>query len=162
MQNVKNWSEEYKNLKHGLRKRVACVSLAGIVLALTSCQPSKSVIRERAVQVPIIKTEQVWNYKIDTLYRYETDSILVETLVSDTVIRQRIETKPLYITVFDTVFISGKNELVNAENKRLKEETKRLKKENKKADKLNTSMALAYALGLIGLFGLLWASRREK
>lgn len=103
----------------------------------------------------------MWKYKTDTLYRYETDSILIETIIQDTIIRQKVETKPLFVTVRDTV-LDVKTETAKAENKRLKEENKRLEKTNKTANKINTGMAIAYALGMLGLAGLLWASRREK
>ena len=112
------------------------------------------------VQVPTIKTEQVWKYKLDTLYRYETDSILIETIVHDTTIEQRVQTKPLYITVRDTVF-DTKTEWAKEENKRLKEENKRLKKADETAKKSSTGWVIAYALGIAVAIGWLWASRRK-
>lgn len=102
----------------------------------------------------------MWKYKTDTLYRYETDSILIETIIHDTLIRQRVETKPLFVTVRDTVF-DVKTETAKAENKRLKIENKRLENANEKADKINTGIAIAYTLGVVGMAGVLWARRRN-
>lgn len=160
MRRERGWKKGYKNLKYVLKKRVVSVSLASIAFLLTACQQQRSIVREKIVQVPTIKTEQVWKYKTDTLYRYETDSILIETIIHDTLIQQRVETKPLFVTVRDTV-LDTKTETAKAENKRLKEENKRLINSNKTADKINTGMAIAYALGVIGMVGLMWAAKRE-
>ena len=147
-------------MKSALQRRVACVFLASTALLSTSCRQPHSVIRERVLPLPSIKTEQVWSYKTDTLYRYETDSIVIETIIHDTVIRQRVETKPLFITVRDTVF-SVKTETAKAENKWLKEENKRLKKSNEKADKSNRTWLTVYALGAVLAIGWLWARKRK-
>lgn len=145
---MRNWKKEYKNSRYGLQKRAACVLLAGIGLALTSCQRSRVVVRELAVQTPRVEVQQEWKYKTDTLYRYETDSILIETFITDTVIRQRVETKPLYITLKDTVFDDSPSE----ENKRLKEENKWLKqKDDTRIYKLAGGFAVIAGLCLLGL-----------
>lgn len=149
---------DYRNLKYALRKRVVCVFLASTVFLLMGCRQSNSVIRERVVQVPVIKTEQVWKYKLDTLYRYETDSILIETIVHDTTIEQHIEMKPLYITVRDTIF-DAKTERAKKQNKWLKEENKRLKKADEKANKPSTGWLIAYAFGTAVVIG--WLARKR-
>lgn len=149
---------DYRNLKYALRKRVVCVFLASTVFLLMSCRQSNSVIRERVVQVPVVKTEQVWKYKLDTLYRYETDSILIETIVHDTTIEQHIEMKPLYITVRDTIF-DAKTERAKEQNKWLKEENKRLKKADEKANKPSTGWLIAYAFGTAVVIG--WLARKR-
>lgn len=151
---------DYRNLKYALRKRVVCVFLASTVFLLMSCRQSNSVIRERVVQVPVVKTEQVWKYKLDTLYRYETDSILIETIVHDTTIEQHIETKPLYITVRDTIF-DPKTERAKEQNKWLKEENKRLKKADEKARKSSAGWVIAYTLGAAVTIGWLWTRKRK-
>ena len=111
------------------------------------------------MQVPVVKTEQVWKYKLDTLYRYETDSILIETIVHDTTIEQHIETKPLYITIRDTIF-DAKTERAKEQNKWLKEENKRLKKADEKARKSSAGWVIAYTLGVAFLVG--WLARKRK
>ena len=151
---------DYRNLKYALRKRAVFVLLVSTVLLSMSCRRSQSVIRERVVQVPTVRTEQVWKYKLDTLYRYETDSILIETIVHDTTIEQRVQTKPLYITVRDTVF-DTKTERAKAENKWLKEENKRLKKADETANKQSIGWIAAYTLGTAVAIGWLWARKRN-
>ena len=111
------------------------------------------------MQVPVVKTEQVWKYKLDTLYRYETDSILIETIVHDTTIEQHIETKPLYITIRDTIF-DAKTERAKEQNKWLKEENKRLKKADEKARKSSAGWLIAYAFGTAFLIG--WLARKRN
>lgn len=150
---------DYRNLKYALRKRVVCVFLASTVFLLMSCRQSNSVVRERVVQVPVVKTEQVWKYKLDTLYRYETDSILIETIVHDTTIEQHIETKPLYITIRDTIF-DAKTERAKEQNKWLIEENKRLKKADEKARKSSVGWVIAYTLGAAFLVG--WLARKRN
>lgn len=148
---MRNWKKEYRNSKYGLQRRAACVLLVGIVSALTSCQRSRTVVRELAVQTPRVEVQQEWRYKTDTLYRYETDSVLIETFITDTLIQQRVETKPLYITLKDTVF-DTKTETVKQENKRLKEENKRLKqKDDTRIYKLAGVLAVIAGLCLFGL-----------
>lgn len=79
---------------------------------------------------------------------------MIETIVHDTTIEQRVETKPLYVTVRDTVFEKTKDELMKAENKRLKAE-------NKTMNRLNTGMAIAYSLGAVGMLSWLWSTKRK-
>lgn len=157
---MRNWREEYRNLKCGSQRRVVCVLLASIVFPLTSCRQQRVAVKERVIQAPTIRTEQVWKYKTDTLYRYETDSILIETVIHDTLIRQRVETKPLFVTVRDTVF-DVQSETAKAENKRLKAENKRLKKADETARKSNIGWITAYALGTAVAIGWLWARKRK-
>lgn len=111
------------------------------------------------MQVPTIKTEQVWKYKPDTLYRYETDSILIETIIRDTLIEQRVQTKPLYITVRDTVF-DVKTETAREQNKWLKKENKRLKEADETANKSSIGWLIAYAVGAAGVIG--WLARKRN
>lgn len=100
------------------------------------------------MQTPRVEVQQEWKYKTDTLYRYETDSILIETFITDTLIQQRVETKPLYITLKDTVFDNSQKE----ENKRLKQENKRLKqKDDTRIYKLTGVLAVIAGLCLFGL-----------
>ena len=154
MKKERNWRRGYRNLKFGLRKRAVFVLLAGIVLALTSCQQQRTVVRERIVALPQVKIDTTYRFIKDTVFRIETDSILIETIVHDTTIEQRVETKPLYVTVRDTVFEKTKDEL-------MKEENKRLKAENKTMNRLNTGMAIAYSLGAVGMLSWLWSTKRK-
>ena len=84
---------------------------------------------------------------------------MIETIVHDTTIEQRVETKPLYITVRDTIF-DASTERAKAENKRLKEENKRLKKADETARKTSTGWVIAYALGTAVVIG--WLARKRN
>ena len=161
MKREKNWRRGYRNLKFGLRKRAVFVLLVVIGLALTSCQQQRTVVRERIVPVPQLKIDTTYRFigGRDTVFRIETDSILIETVIRDTLIEQHIETKPLYITVRDTVF-DTRTERAKEENKRLKEENKRLRKADETARKPSIGWVIPYALGTAVVIG--WLARKRN
>lgn len=159
MKRERNWRRGYRNLKFGLRKRAVFVLLVVIGLALTSCRQQRTVVRERIVALPQVKIDTTYRFIKDTVFRIETDSILIETIIRDTLIEQHIETKPLYITVKDTVF-DTETEAAKAENKRLKEENKRLKKADETARKSSTGWVIAYAVGAAAVIG--WLARKRN
>ena len=74
-------------------------------------------------------------------------------------IEQHIETKPLYITIRDTIF-DAKTERAKEQNKCLKEENKRLKKADEKANKTSTGWLIAYAFGTAVVIG--WLARKRN
>lgn len=160
MKRERNWRRGYRNLKFGLRKRAVFVLLVVIGLALTSCQQQRTVVRERIVALPQVKIDTTYRFIKDTVFRIETDSILIETIVHDTTIEQRVETKPLYVTVRDTIF-DAKTERAKEQNKWLKEENKRLKRADETARKTSTGWLIAYALGTAVTIGWLWARKRK-
>ena len=159
MKRERNWRRGYRNLKFGLRKRAVFVLLVVIGLALTSCRQQRTVVRERIVALPQVKIDTTYRFIKDTVFRIETDSILIETIIRDTLIEQHIETKPLYITVRDTIF-DAKTERAKEQNKWLKEENKRLKKADEKARKSSAGWVIAYTLGVAFLVG--WLARKRK
>lgn len=107
MRREKQWKHGFNAWKKGLKKKVAYVSLASIVLHLTSCHRQAAVITERIYTVPEIRIDTTYRWKSDTVFRIETDSILIETLIHDTLIWQHVRTKPQYIKVRDTVTIEA-------------------------------------------------------
>ena len=159
MKRERNWRRGYRNLKFGLRKRAVFVLLVVIGCLSTSCQQQRTVVRERIVALPQVKIDTTYRFIKDTVFRIETDSILIETIVHDTTIEQRVETKPLYVTVRDTVF-DASNERAKAENKRLKQENKRLKRADETANKPSTGWLIAYALGTAVVIG--WLARKRN
>ena len=161
MKRERNWRRGYRNLKFGLRKRAVFVLLVVIGLALTSCRQQRTVVRERIVALPQVKIDTTYRFigGRDTVFRIETDSILIETIIRDTLIEQHIETKPLYITVRDTIF-DAKTERAKEQNKWLKEENKRLKKADETARKTSTGWVIAYALGTAVVVG--WLARKRN
>lgn len=158
---MKNWNREYRNWRYALQRRAACVLLVVIGLALTSCRQQRTVVRERIVPVPQVKIDTTYHFigGRDTVFRIETDSILIETVIRDTLIEQHIETKPLYITVRDTIF-DAKTERAKEQNKWLKAENKRLKKADETARKSSTGWVIAYAVGAAAVIG--WLARKRN
>lgn len=160
MKRERNWRRGYRNLKFGLRKRAVFVLLVVIGCLSTSCQQQRTVVRERIVALPQVKIDTTYRFIKDTVFRIETDSILIETIVHDTTIEQRVETKPLYVTVRDTIF-DAQTERAKEQNKWLKEENKRLKKADETANKPSTGWLIVYAVGTAVTIGWLWARKRN-
>lgn len=159
MKRERNWRRGYRNLKFGLRKRAVFVLLVVIGCLSTSCQQQRTVVRERIVALPQVKIDTTYRFIKDTVFRIETDSILIETIIRDTLIEQHIETKPLYITVRDTIF-DAQTERAKEQNKWLKEENKRLKKADETARKSSIGWVIAYAVGAAAVIG--WLARKRN
>lgn len=158
---MKNWNREYRNWRYALQRRAVFVLLVGIGLALTSCRQQRTVVRERIVALSQVKIDTTYRFigGRDTIFRIETDSILIETIIRDTLIEQHIETKPLYVTVRDTIF-DAKTERAKEQNKWLKEENKRLKRADETARKSSVGWLIAYALGTAVVIG--WLARKRN
>lgn len=117
-----------KSWKKDLKRRAAFALAASIVLALTSCKPQKqAIIRQQAIPVPVLKIDTAFVFNRDTVFRIDTDTFLIETIIRDTLISQHIETKPFFIRSTDTVYINEKTEQ-KSEQKQT-EEAKQIKKE---------------------------------
>lgn len=120
MRNVLN------DLKKGLKKKVVCGLAASIVYLLMSCtQPKAVLVQEKITPVPVLQIDTCFVYKRDTIFRIDTDTFLIETIIRDTLISQHIETKPFFIRSTDTVFINTTSEQ--------KSEVKQAKKERNMA-----------------------------
>ena len=156
---MRNWNREYRNWRYALQRKAVFVLLVVIGCLSTSCQQQRTVVRERIVALPQIKIDTTYRFIKDTVFRIETDSILIETIIRDTLIEQHIETKPLYITIRDTIF-DAKTERAKEQNKWLKEENKRLKKADEKANKPSTGWLIAYAFGTAVVIG--WLARKRN
>lgn len=117
-----------KSWKKDLKKRAAFVLAASIVLALTSCKPQKqAIIRQQAIPVPVLQIDTCFVYKRDTIFRIDTDTFLIETIIRDTLISQHIETKPFFIRSTDTVYINTTS--AQKSEQKQTEEAKQIKKE---------------------------------
>lgn len=117
-----------KSWKKDLKKRAAFALAASIVLALTSCKPQKqAIIRQQAIPVPVLQIDTCFVYKRDTIFRIDTDTFLIETIIRDTLISQHIETKPFFIRSTDTVFINTTS--AQKSEQKQTEEAKQIKKE---------------------------------
>lgn len=159
---MKNWNREYRNWRYASQRRAVFVLLVVIGCLSTSCRQQRTVVRERIVPVPQVKIDTTYHFigGRDTIFRIETDSILIETIIRDTLIEQHIETKPLYINVRDTIF-DAQTERAKEQNKWLKEENKRLKKADETANKPSTGWLIVYAVGTAVVIGWLWSRKRK-
>lgn len=106
MNKMRNSKRSLRCWKRGLRKILVSVPIALTGFLLVSCYNQQEIIRQPTVQV--VKTHSIdtcFVFRTDTAFVWETDTLRIETLIRDTVIRQRIETKPIIIrdTVTQTV-----------------------------------------------------------
>lgn len=119
-----------KNLRNALRKKVACVLLAGIACLSMSCTPQKSIlVQQKTVPVPTAKIDTCFVFHRDTAFIIETDTFRIETIIRDTLITQHIETKPYYITTTDTIYINTPTQLQKTDKNDPKKEIKQTRKE---------------------------------
>lgn len=119
-----------KNLRNALRKKVACVLLAGIACLSMSCTPQKSIlVQQKTVPVPTVKIDTCFVFHRDTAFIIETDTFRIETIIRDTLITQHIETKPYYITTTDTIYINTPTQLQKTDKNDPKKEIKQTRKE---------------------------------
>lgn len=116
MKNLKNVLYYWK---HELRKiRVSATAVIG-VLVLTSCCNQKEIVQERITIVPTHKIDTCFVVKSDTVLSFETDTLRVETYIHDTIVRLKVETKP--IIVKDTLFTKVEQEKIKKEDTETKE-----------------------------------------
>lgn len=119
-----------KNLKNALRKKAVCVLLVNIAFLLMSCTHQKAVlVQQKTTPVASVKIDTCFVYHRDTTFVFETDTFRIETIIRDTLVTQRIETKPYYITTTDTIYIDTPTQVQKTDKNNQKEEIKRAKKE---------------------------------
>lgn len=119
-----------KNLKNALRKKAVCVLLVNIAFLSMSCTHQKAVlVQQKITPVASVKIDTCFVYHRDTTFVFETDTFLIETIIRDTLVTQRIETKPYYITTTDTIYIETPTQVQKTDKKDQKEEIKIAKKE---------------------------------
>lgn len=128
MRNLKNVLYYWK---HGLRKiRVSVTAVIGVCL-LTSCCNQKEIVQPTIKIVPTHKIDTCFDVKSDTILWLETDTLRVEAIVKDTMLRLRVETKP--IIVRDTTITEGETEKAKIKKERAKIEKEKAKKNEEKA-----------------------------
>ena len=92
-----SWSKE-------LRKIVAFVMIVSCGLLSISCCNQKEILQPTIRYIESHSIDTCFVFRTDTAFVWETDTLRIETLIRDTVIRQRIETKPIIIR--DTVTLT--------------------------------------------------------
>lgn len=138
------------NWKRKLKRILVTGVIASIVLTLTSCCNQKYVPQERIKIVPTHKIDTCFVLKHDTVFCFETDTLRVETYIHDTIVRLKVETKP--IIVRDTIITKIE------QNKAKKENTETKKKDTETKKKLSLFFSLA---GILILFcGYLYNNKR--
>lgn len=132
--------------KRKLKQILVTGVIVSIVLTLTSCCNQKYVPQERIKIVPAHKIDTCFVVKQDTLFCFETDSLSVETYIDDTILRLRVETKPLIIK--DTIF-------TKVEQEKAKENEEKVKENSKK-----TATFLTFLMCFLLLFFLLYIKKK--
>ena len=144
--------KELKNLKNGLKKKVACGLLVNIACLSMSCTHPKAVlVQQKTTAVPSVKIDTCFVYHKDTAFVFETDTFRIETLIRDTLISQHIETKPYYITTTDTIYIE------------VPKQTQKTDKPDQKTDKKQKSNeAVVATLFVVAVSLLLYLLAKKK
>lgn len=108
-----------------LRKIAVLGTIVSCGFLLTSCCNQKEILQPTVRYIESHSIDTCFVFRTDTAFVWETDILRVETLIRDTVIRQRIETKPIIIR--DTIRITlekesakPRNSETNASNKTTK------------------------------------------
>lgn len=108
-----------------LRKIAVLGMIVSCVFLSISCCNQKEVLQPTVRYIESHSIDTCFVFRTDTAFVWETDTLRIETLIRDTVIRQRIETKPIIIR--DTVRMElekesakQRNSEANASNKTTK------------------------------------------
>ena len=137
-------------LKNALKKIRVFATIVLVGLLLTACCNQKEIVQPTIKIVPTHKIDTCFVLKHDTVFCFETDTLRVETYIHDTIVRLKVETKP--IIVRDTII--SKIE----QNKAKKENTETKKKDTETKKKLSLFFSLA---GILILFcGYLYNNKR--
>ena len=82
-------------------KELLKIAVLGTIVScgflLTSCCKTKEILQPTVRYIESHSIDTCFVFRTDTAFVWETDTLRVETLIRDTIIRQRIETKPIYI-----------------------------------------------------------------
>ena len=106
-------------LKNVSKKILASVTGVIGVLLLTSCCSPKEIVQPTIKIVPTHKIDTCFVVKSDTILCFETDTLIVETIVRDTIFKLRVETKP--IIVRDTIITKVEKEKAKKNEEKAKE-----------------------------------------
>lgn len=116
--------------KKGLQKILAFATIVLVGLLLTACCSQKEIVQPTIKIVPTHKIDTCFDVKSDTILWLETDTLRVEAIVRDTMLRLRVETKP--IIVKDTLITKGEEEKAKIEKEKAKENKEKTKENPKK------------------------------
>ena len=112
-------------LKNVSQKILAFATIVLVGLLLTACCNQKEIVQPTIKIVPTHKIDTCLDVKSDTILWLETDTLKVEAIVKDTMLRLRVETKP--IIVRDTINTKGETEKAKIEKEKAKKNSKKTK-----------------------------------
>lgn len=111
--------------KKGLQKILAFATIVLVGLLLTACCSPKPIAQPTVRIVETHKIDTCFVVKQDTLFCFDTDTLRVETYIHDTIVRLKVETKP--IIVRDTLFTKVEKEKAKKNEEKAKENQKKTK-----------------------------------
>ena len=101
-------------LKNVSQKILAFATIVLVGLLLTACCNQKEIVQPTIKIVPTHKIDTCFVLKHDTVFCFETDTLRVETYIHDTIVRLKVETKP--IIVRDTIITKIEQNKAKKEN----------------------------------------------
>lgn len=120
----RHWRQKVKKkLQNSQNTPVFVIVIIGL-LSIGCCSPKP--IAQPTVR--IVETHQIdtcFVAKQDTLFCFDTDTLRVETYIHDTIVRLKVETKP--IIVRDTIFTKIEKEKAKKNEEKAKENPKKTK-----------------------------------
>lgn len=111
--------------KKGLQKILAFATIVLVGLLLTACCSPKQIAQPTVRIVEPHRIDTCFVVKQDTLFCFETDTLRVETYIHDTIVRLKVETKP--IIVRDTIITKVEKEKAKENEEKAKENPKKTK-----------------------------------
>lgn len=118
------WRQKVKKkLQNSQNTPVFVIVIIGL-LSIGCCSP-KEIVQPTIKIVPPHKIDTCFDVKSDTILWLETDTLKVEAIVKDTMLRLRVETKP--IIVRDTINTKIEKEKAKIEKEKAKENPKKTK-----------------------------------
>ena len=145
----RHWRQKVKKkLQNSQNTPVFVIVIIGL-LSIGCCSP-KQIAQPTVRIVEPHRIDTCFVVKQDTLFCFETDTLRVETYIHDTIVRLKVETKP--IIVRDTIITKVEKEKAKKENTETKEKDTETKK------KLSLFFSLA---GILILFcGGYWNNKK--
>lgn len=120
----RHWRQKVKKkLQNSQNTPVFVIVIIGL-LSIGCCSP-KPIAQPTIKIVPTHSIDTCFVVKQDTLFCFDTDTLRVETYIHDTIVRLKVETKPIIIR--DTIITKVEKEKAKEEEEKAKENPKKTK-----------------------------------